>query len=203
MILEQSGGEGDTVGGPGSGNFNHKWRPPKKTTAEECLSLDASEWTCEGILRAGVRRAGIWHWIYPSGRECSIGYEMNTLDGADAWVRLDYSCRVPPPGPALPESYTVGLTTTRPPYAGLRWWFVCPLESDGRPCSRRVRKLYLPTDSTNFGCRHGHRLSYTSSQRSRYDDPVFRRLARHMGLDFAGVNGMMRGYGKPGWNLIG
>jgi hypothetical protein len=191
------------VGGPGSGNFNHKWRPRRKTTAEECLSIDANVWTSEGILRAGVRQAGIWHWIYASGRECSLAYELNTLDGGDAWVRLAYSCPVPPPGQALAESYTVALVTTRPPFGGTRFWFVCPRETDGRPCGRRVRKLYLPPDATVFGCRHCHKLSYTSSQRSRYDHAAFRRLARHTGFDFAEVKGLLRGYGKPGWWLTG
>jgi hypothetical protein len=97
----------------------------------------------------------------------------------------------------------VGLTTTRPPFGGLRWWFCCPLEADGRPCGRRVHKLYLTVGATLFGCRHCHRLTYTSAQRSRYDDPVFRRLARTTGFDFADVKRMMRGYGKPGWYLIG
>jgi hypothetical protein len=203
MILEQSWGEGGTVGGPGSGNFNHKWRPRRRTTAEECLSIDASLWTREGILRAGVRQAGIWHWIFAGGRECSLAYELNTLDGGDAWVRLDYSCPVPPHGQPLRESYTVGLTTTHPPFGGLRWWFRCTMDVDGRPCGRRVRKLYLPAGATLFGCRRCHRLTYTSAQRSRYDDPVFRRLARYMGWDFADVKGLLRGYGKPDWWLTG
>jgi hypothetical protein len=30
------------------------------------------------------------------------------------------------------------LATSRPPFGGLRWWFVCP------HLNRRVRKLYLP-----------------------------------------------------------
>jgi hypothetical protein len=191
------------VGGPGSGNFSHRWRPHRKGVVEDCLQLDAARWTREGILRAGVRQAGIWHWIFASGRECSLSYELNSVNAGDAWVRLDYSCSVPPPGQALAESYTVGLTTTRPPFGGLRWWFRCPLDADGGPCGRRVRTLYLPAGATLFGCRHCHELTYTSSQRSRYDDVVFRLLARRTGLDFAEVKRMMSGYGKPDWWLTG
>jgi hypothetical protein len=77
------------------------------------------------------------------------------------------------------------------------------VDADGRPCGRRVRKLYLPTDSTVFGCRHCHRLSYTSSQQSRYNDKVFRLLAGTTGFDFADVKGLLRGYGKPDWWLTG
>jgi hypothetical protein len=197
MILEQSGWEGHTVGGLGSGNFNHKGQPPRRTTAEECLSIDASEWTREGILKAGVRQAGFWHWVYPGGREYSVGYEVNTTGGGDAWVRLSYI-------PLLTGErmdYRVVLLATRPHLGGVRWWFTCPVPGPHGPCGRRVGKLHIPPDDVYFGCRRCHQLTYTSSQQSRYDDPLFRRLARYMGWDFADVKRTMSGYGKPGWRL--
>src|SRR5436309_3394535 len=80
------------MGGPGSGaHYYHWWRPAKKTTVEECESLDACRWTREGILRAGVHLMGSWRWVYHGGRENSIGYEANTLDPALPVVRLFYS----------------------------------------------------------------------------------------------------------------
>jgi hypothetical protein len=60
--------------------------------------------------------------------------------------------------------YRVRLTTTQPRFGGLRWWFVCPLGVNGRACSRRVGKLYLPPGRRYFGCRHCHGLTYTSAQ---------------------------------------
>lgn len=45
------------MGGSGSGMWI---RFDKKTTVEECLSLDANRWMREGGLREGVRRSGSW-----------------------------------------------------------------------------------------------------------------------------------------------
>jgi hypothetical protein len=45
-----------------------------------------------------------------------------------------------------------------------RWSFICPLIVNGRPCGRRVGKLYLPPSARYFGCRHCHGLTYTSAQ---------------------------------------
>lgn len=54
----------------------------------------------------------------------------------------------------------VPLQTTRPK----RWWLTCPLWPDGKPCSRRVGKLYLPPRELCFGCRRCHDLTYRSAQ---------------------------------------
>ena len=56
------------------------------------------------------------------------------------------------------------VTTTRPRFGGLRWWFVCPLLVDGVACRRRVGKLYLPPRARYLGCRHCHQLTYRSCQ---------------------------------------
>jgi hypothetical protein len=189
------------VGGPGSGNFNHKWRPPRKTTAEECLSIDASLWARESILRAGVRQAGLWGWKDTRTGDvlATILYEVNTRDAGDPQVTLTHAAG--PQGDCI--AYPIRLATTRPPFGGVRWWFTCPVPGPHGPCGRRVGKLHLPPDDVYFGCRRCHRLSYTSSQRSRYDDPLFRLLARRTGFDVAEVKGLLRGFGTPGWSLLG
>ena len=89
---------------------------------------------------------------------------MNTLDPAAPFVRLSYWCVWPGSRERESADYTVQLTTTRPRFGGLRWWFVCPLIVNGRPCDRRVGKLYLPPPARYFGCRRCHDLTYTSSQ---------------------------------------
>jgi len=58
----------------------------------------------------------------------------------------------------------IPLTATFPYFGGVRWWFSCPCDTDGSPCQRRVRKLYLPPGATAFGCRSCHKLTYTSAQ---------------------------------------
>ena len=85
--------------------------------------------------------------------------EVNAT-AAPPWLRLSTTFKAT--GAAV--DYRVCLTTTRPRFGGLRWWFVCPLTKAGRPCTRRVGKLYLPPGGHYFGCRHCHDLTYESVQ---------------------------------------
>lgn len=184
------------MGGMGSGNhYYHYHRPAKKCTVEDCLSLDACRWMREGILKAGAWLSGSWRWTYRSGRECSINYEVNTRDPARPSVRLRYSRT---PHGREPESldYSVALTTTRPRFGGLRWWFLCPLSCNGRACGRRVGKLYLPPGGRYFGCRHCHDLTYTSCQESGKFRSLYRHLGADLGLGEAEVRRIMNSIGK-------
>src|SRR5436309_1891773 len=109
------------MGGSGSGNW-YRWGG-KKDTVEACRELDANRWMREGILKAGVRQSGSWCWFRDAGRQertAAISYEVNTLDAAP-WVRLSYTFT----GSGAEIDYKIPLTTTRPRFGGLRWWFVC------------------------------------------------------------------------------
>jgi hypothetical protein len=145
------------MGGPGSGRRLHK-----KAVVEDCLQLDANRWMRQG-LRDRVRMAGTWRWTYPGGRRFSVDYEVDTFDPEEPFAQLWYGWVW---GSGEPEwaDYRVDLTATWPHLGGLRWWFVCPLLVDGVACRRRVGKLYLPPRGRYFGCRHCHRLTYTSCQ---------------------------------------
>jgi hypothetical protein len=150
------------MGGSGSGNFYHWWRGNKKGTVESCRSLDANRWMREGILTARVHQHGGWNWYNSTTgeRTSSIGYEVCTLDLDAPWLRLHYNFTAS----GVSVDYRVRLATTRPRFGGLRWWFLCPLSCGGRPCGRRVGKLYLPPGGGYFGCRHCHDLTYESAQ---------------------------------------
>jgi len=54
--------------------------------------------------------------------------------------------------------YPVHITTTRPRFGGLRWWWVCPW------CHRRARYLYLNHRNGRFECRVCCDLTYYSAQ---------------------------------------
>jgi hypothetical protein len=180
------------MGGAGSGNHYHWWRGTKKPTVEDCRRLEANRWMREGILKAAVRHWGSWAWYRDSAKTeqtASIGYEVNTVDSPPC-IRLFYT--VGTPGEAL--DYRVGLVTTRPRFGGLRWWFVCPLAVNGRPCGRRVAKLYLR--GKYFGCRHCHGLTYTSCQESHQFDSLNRLMARNLGWSEADVRRTMRELAK-------
>jgi hypothetical protein len=163
------------MGGPGSGSHYHWWRPAKKTTVEHCLSLDANRWAREGILKAGVRQAGSWRWTYRDGSGFSVQYEVDTLDPSRPHVRLSYSWVWTATRQQDSAAYRVPLTTTRPRFGGLRWWFVCPLVVNGRFCGGRVVKLYLPPGERLFGCRHCHDLTYQSAQQHDKRADLLRR----------------------------
>src|SRR5262249_7120514 len=102
------------MGGSGSGNHYHWWRPAKKTVVEDCLSLDANRWKREGTLKAGVQASGTWSWTYPSGKGFAVNYEVDTLDSARPFVRLWYSWVWPSSKEPQSADYRVRLTVTRP-----------------------------------------------------------------------------------------
>jgi hypothetical protein len=171
------------MGGNGSGK---RW--DKKPVVEDCLPLVASHWMREGILKVGVHLSGSWYWKFTHGHVCTINYEANTTDLADAYLRVMYTL------PSKKESfdYRVRLTTTRPQFGGLRWWFICPLVQGGQACGRRVGKLFSPPGARYFGCRHCYDLTYTSCQESHKLDGLYHHLARNTGYDFDTVREAMK-----------
>jgi hypothetical protein len=194
--IAESSGEHGAMGGSGSGNYYHWWRPSKKTVAEACLSLDANRWMREGILRAGIQRSGSVQWSYRDGRQCSISFAVVTLERSSPLVHLSYKRTQNGTEETETLDYGVRLVTTRPRFGGLRWWFVCPLAINGRTCNRRVGKLYLPPRGRYFGCRHCYDLTYTTCQESRKHTRFYRHLAASMGYDLATVRRMMNRMGK-------
>jgi hypothetical protein len=172
------------MGGPGSGNHNHWGRHPKKETVEDSLCLDANRWMREGVLKAGARSAGSQRWTYPGGGSFLVDYVVDTLDAGHPTVWLWYSWVWTATRKQDAAVYQVALTTTRPRFGGLRWWFLCPLVVNGRPCGRRVGKLYLPPSGRHFGCRKCHDLTYTSCQESHKFDALDRWMARELSRDF-------------------
>ncbi len=181
------------MGGLGSGNHYYHWhRGRKKTTVEQCKSLDANRWTREGKLKADVHLSGTWVWTYPSGGRFVVNYSVNTLDMASPSVRLWYSWIWTATEQTDSADYTVQLTTTRPRFGGLRWWFRCPLVKNGIPCRRRVAKLYLPGAGRYFGCRRCHNLTYTSCQESHKDEAFLLRFAGELGTDLPTVKEVLK-----------
>lgn len=118
----------------------------------------------------------------------SASYEVDTTSGCGGWFRLSYTKT----RTGEQVDYRITLTTTRAPWGAVRWWFVCPLVTNGRPCGRRAGKLYLPPGARYYGCRHCYRLTYTSCNESRKYDGLYRTLARDMGWDPADVKRVMK-----------
>jgi hypothetical protein len=151
------------MGGPGSGNW---WRwQGKKTTVEESLSLSVKD--LRKRLYQGA--AGTITWTRAGGKS-QVGYFVMVDDDALV-VTLHYRWRETE-NVAVP----VRLETAPTRFGGRRWWFTCPLCSNGTPCNRRAGKLYLPPGARYFGCRLCHNLTYRSSQEAHQAERVFGRL---------------------------
>lgn len=154
------------MGGLGSGTWE---RENEKITMEECYILDVNDLARNGMLQVGAR--GSWHWEDQHG-ENPFAVKFSTdrchCDSCRGRPNVVLSYRWEDWWGEDSEdvSLPIPLQTTSPNYGGRRWWFRCPLTSEGVPCCRRVAKLYLPPGERYFGCRICHDLTYRSCQKS-------------------------------------
>ena len=133
----------------------------KAATVEESLALDVADLVRLGLLLrepATVSRSVSWTVSVTGETRASVYLTADTLHGGSPSVDFRYNAN------GTPMSYRVLLESTRPPLGGRRWWWVCPLAVNGRPCGKRVQKLYLPPSASVFGCRSCHGLAYRVSQ---------------------------------------
>ena len=128
-------------------------------TVEECPSLSVQLFRKAVSEVVSYERNARGTLTWGNGREASFRVELR---GGEPGVCLTYR----PEGDAeeSPRDYFVRLVTTNPPVGGIRWWFMCPLVVNGKPCRKRVSKLYLPRGADFFGCRTCYRLTYRSAQ---------------------------------------
>jgi hypothetical protein len=160
------------MGGLGSGDW---YRYDTKGTVEGCIAIDSRWLVRQGNIRPGCRCIGSLKWTssYSGEDRGSIGYTIEAHPDGTGTMHLRYQHT---PFGGQPESldYPVRLVTTRPHLGGMRWWFICPLVVDSRPCGRRVAKLY--GNGKYFGCRTCKRLVYRSSQEAHQADRIERSL---------------------------
>ncbi len=149
------------MGGLGSGN---RYRFDKKTTTEECRSLDVRRFNREGLLKPGCWFS--WSWWRAEQKVASIGAFVHQDQ-----VLLSYRYRSGPAGEWEEVKEPVSLKWTPCNFGGERPWFVCP----GVACGRRVAVLYGP--GRYFLCRHCYDLRY-ESQREDKKDRALRRAQK-------------------------
>jgi len=126
-----------------------------------------------------------------SGHGCTIhfsGYHQDDLDvelivrAADpwhGWMRIKYEMTDDWSGEELKIDDKIFLVSTRPPFGGVRWWFICPRSN------RRVRTLHLPLGGRHFWSRRAYRLAYASQSETAQDRAMrrSRKLCRRLGGD--------------------
>jgi hypothetical protein len=135
------------MGGPGSGNWHP--RKTKKATTDGALPLSISAFG----TRFQVGATGSITWAFLSGHTSNLDYTIRGV-GATRTVVLKYHR----PGEG-DINLPVVLQITWPKFGGQRWWFTCPIVTNGVACGRRVGTLFLPRDALHFGCRHCHQLT--------------------------------------------
>lgn len=148
------------------GGFNStRWEGHrKKTTVEDCLSLDADDLLDKlgrEALMCPVQRQYRLNWV--DARSGLPGYLIVHYDNrfGTNQLQLGYqACDVS--GTWVEMVSKLELLASKTNFNGLRFWFACPL------CRRRVGKLYLPPGKLHFACRHCHELTYTSAQTAHY-----------------------------------
>lgn len=166
------------MGGYGSGRW--RWHN-KKTTVEECLTLDVRKLARNGML-ANTAGSGLLVWanVRTGDQAATARYQRDVV--GDALVfRLIYTV-AQANGEKRDVTEPIVLQTTASRIGGRRWWFTCPLLVSGRPCRRRAGKLFLPPGGRRFGCRRCYDLTYASCQESHRYDRLFRTLATETGL---------------------
>jgi hypothetical protein len=105
----------------------------------------------------------------------SIGYSVRPSEDGTLTLKLIYQVTLAGRSEKESVELPVQLEPTPMHFGGSRWWGRCPLAKDGRPCRRRIAKLYLPPGGRYFGCRHCYRLTYKSAQEHDKRVDWFRR----------------------------
>jgi hypothetical protein len=158
------------MGGVGSGNW---YRFDKKTTTDECHSVDVRYLHREGLLKPGRRFSLRWS---QAGRETgSIGGAVEESDKPQR-VLLFYRHRSGPAAEWEDVHEPVALDWSACNFGGKRPWFVCP----GTGCGRRVAILYGP--GRYFLCRHCYDLVYESQRENEMHRALRRAQATRVGL---------------------
>ena len=144
------------MGGSGSGRH---WFS-KKTTVEDCLTLNVEEFTSGDLLRP---RTSTMYWTRRGEEIAYVSYSLRDIGGErgrPVYVLTLHS----------PMTQDVPLITTQLHSGGKRYWFSCP------NCRRRVGRLHCPHGESYFFCRTCHHLTYKSCQESHQFDWLFSQI---------------------------
>ena len=142
------------------GGYGSDHRITRKATVEECRAVDIAVLPVSDFAEQSTWPRVITWRNYKDEVTASIGYRCEPQDSGSAILRFSYS--VTRNSNEIKIEEAVPIMTTRPHFGGVRWWFICPLVSDGGECWRRVRKIYLPPGGRYFGCRACYKLTYES-----------------------------------------
>ena len=129
----------------------------RKRGVEECLVLSIKELFDKGLIANHALHVGSWRWAYANIFQFNgtVRYQADLRNHEEAALRLQYEID------GLEMDYSLILSSEDQGWLGPRWWFRCPV------ADVRVKKLYLPPQSTRFASRRAHQLIYPTSRRRR------------------------------------
>ncbi len=139
----------------------------KKATVDEGRPIDILDLQRNGLFAKGPHIVWTCRWSRYDEVVASINYRLIYDASGHIGIRFYYTTTDQYTGDRENFDYTVNLTSTPCHFGGRRWWFVCPLVTNGHACHRRCRIIYLPPGARYLGCRECHQLTYESRQKHR------------------------------------
>lgn len=139
----------------------------RKTRVGEVRSIDILDLQRNEVFSKGADLSWIMSWSRDDKIIASVAYRVEVDENGPIALRFMYSVTNEESGARKDYNEILPVVSTPCNYGGKRWWFICSLAVNGRPCQRRCRIIYLSAISGHFGCRECHQLSYESRQRHR------------------------------------
>src|SRR5262245_23867288 len=113
-------------------------------TVGGCLRLDIDKLMRWGVIQPGDHLSGEMTFNFDDDK-LTIKFESRLDELQESWLRLQYAIDDDWTGQTHEIDDRIFLVSTRPPFGGLRWWFLCPR------LNHRVRKLYQTLADGIFG----------------------------------------------------
>lgn len=151
-----------------------RWSYSNRWTVEDCKTITIKFLKTHKYFEGGGVRWGSLQWTRNGQENGNISINVSMTEG-DEYIRFIYTQTDRQSGEKTELDYKARLVSTACNYGGKRWWLVCPLVVNGRPCNRRVGVLYL-AGAKYFGCRHCYNLTYESCKESHKFDSLFRKM---------------------------
>lgn len=137
-----------------------RWSYSNRDTVEDCRIIDIFWLNRHGYLKD--KMSGTMEWNRAQNGKSRVGISIS-IDEQNRWsshMRLTYTFTDYKTHEKTDNDYKISLVSTPCNFGSKRYWFICSLSVNGRPCNRRVAKLFLPPGGRYFGCRHCHDLTY-------------------------------------------
>lgn len=137
-----------------------RWSYSSRNTVEECKSIDIFWLNRHGYLKGNMSKIMEWNRAQSGKSRVGITISIDEKNNSNSYIRLTYTYTDYQTGEKSNYDYRIPLISTACNFGGVRYWFICPLSVNGRPCNRKVAKLYLTPNEKYFGCRHCYNLTY-------------------------------------------